>query len=250
MITSMTTYTIKDTSMLLDVSPKNERKYMLKIRDLPSEDKPREKLLTHGPHPLSIQELVAVLLGTGTKKEGVLEMSNRIFKEYGQKLLIHHKDPKSLARDLDIPLVKALQIVAAGELGRRYFSRNGNGPAVIRTPKDVYNYLRDMRSISKEHLRGIYLNSHHMVIYDEVVSIGTVDANLIHAREVFKPAIEYGAVAIVLAHNHPSGVVKPSLADIKVTEQLVGAGKILGIHILDHVIITKDSFASVNVNYE
>jgi DNA repair protein RadC len=106
-----------------------------------------------------------------------------------------------------------------------------------------------MRNLQKEHLRGIYLNSHNRILRDEVITIGTVNSNIIHAREVFRPAIECNAAAVILAHNHPSGELQPSKEDVDITADLVRAGKILGISILDHVIITKDSFASVSADY-
>ncbi|MCX6718909.1 MAG: hypothetical protein NTZ38_00835, partial [Candidatus Taylorbacteria bacterium] len=115
--------------------------------------------------------------------------------------------------------------------------------------KDAYEYLQDMRNLPKEHLRGLYLNSHNRVIRDEVISIGTINSNMIHPREVFRPAIESNASAVVLAHNHPSGEAVASPEDIEITKQLIQAGKILGISLLDHVIITKDAFSSIEANY-
>jgi DNA repair protein RadC len=220
-----------------------------KIRDLPPEEKPREKLLQHGPSALSTQELLAVILNTGTKKEGVLSMSSRIIREYGEKSFISQKNARTLAKDLSIPEIKAAQIVACAELGRRFFKRNDHGAPIIRTSKDVFEYAKDIRTLSKEHLRGIYLNAHHKIIHDEVISIGTVNSNIIHPREVFKPALEYSAAALVLVHNHPSGVNKPSEADIAVTKQVIEAGKILGIALLDHVVVTKNSFTSIQAEY-
>jgi DNA repair protein RadC len=107
-----------------------------------------------------------------------------------------------------------------------------------------------MHELPKEYLRGIYLNAHHRVIHDEVLSMGTLDANIIHPREVFRPALEYGAAAVILVHNHPSGVVTPSAADIEVTKQLIEAGKIMGIALIDHVVVGKGKHASVPVAYE
>jgi DNA repair protein RadC len=246
----MHTYAIKDTDLLLDVDPAEiGKEYVLKIRDLPRDDKPREKLLALGPSALSVQELLAVILATGTKKEGVLEMTSRVLKEYGQNVLSRQIDAAGMAEDLKIPLVKAVQIVACAELGKRFFERNPLSQATIRTSKDVFDYLQDMRTLPKEHMRGIYLNGHYRVIHDEVISIGTVNSNLIHPREVFKPALECGAVAVVLAHNHPSGVIEPSAADIEITKQVSAAGKILGIHLIDHVIIGPTSFKSIPVDY-
>ncbi len=239
-------YTIADNSLILDQEPKT---YILKIGDLPNDEKPREKMLKQGASTLSSQELLSVILGTGTKKEGVLEMSSRILKEYGDRGLINYNDPKILAQELNIPVIKAIQVVACSELGRRFFQKNNNGLANIRNAQDVFDYAKDMRELPKENLRGLYLNAHHKVIHDEIISIGTVDANLIHPREVFRPALEYLAVAVVLVHNHPSGDSKPSQMDCDITNQLIKVGKILGIDLLDHVVVTKDSFTSVFADY-
>lgn len=239
-------YTFKNNEIILD---NVDKRYFLKIRDLPEEEKPREKLIKHGASVLSTSELLAVVLNTGTKKEGVLEMSNRIIKDYGEGGLMTQKNPKDLSKDLDIPIGKSLQIVAFAELGRRFFAKNNSSFPVIRTAKEVYEYTRDMQNLSKEHLRGLYLNAHYKVIHDEVISIGTVDANIIHPREVFKPAIEHSAVALILVHNHPSGMCDPSVADINVTKQIIEAGKVLGVDLIDHIIVTKENFISIPVKY-
>ena len=241
-----TQYIRLDRHLLLDAG---DRYYTLAVRDLPDHEKPREKLLNHGPDPLGMAELLAVVLGTGTKKEEVLAMSYRIMKEYGERHILGQKDAKKLSEDLDIPLGKALQIVAVGELGRRSFVRNDKSTPTIRTAKDVFKYFSDMRVLPKEYLRGIYLNTHYKVIHDEVISIGTVDTSIVHPREIFKPALEYSAAAVILAHNHPSGDSVPNEADIAVTRQVVEAGKILGIPLIDHVIVTQDSYSSIPVEY-
>lgn len=237
-------YKLKDRSLILDGDGKE---YHLKIRDLPNEDKPREKMLKHGAQVLSASELMAVLLGNGSKKEGVLEMSERIIKEYGEGAIMNETDPNTLSQNFKIPIVKSMQIVACAELGRRFFDHSERTLPVIRTARAVYDYVSDMRNLTKEHLRGIYLNSHYKVIHDEIISIGTVDSNIIHPREVFKPALSYSAVALILVHNHPSGELTPSVADREVTKQLVEAGKLLGVDLIDHVIVTKESFISVPI---
>ncbi|MBU1177756.1 DNA repair protein RadC [Patescibacteria group bacterium] len=242
----MTTYSLQDHSLILD-NP--NRQYPLRIKDLPDEDKPREKLIKEGPISLSTPELLAVVLNVGTKKEEVMMMSSRIVKEYGEKGIINQTDPKLLEKELGVPLAKSCQIVACFELGRRFFKETKGRAAVIRTPKQAYEYLKEMRDLPKEQLRGIYLNSRHRVVHDEIISIGSLTTNIVHPREVFRPALEYSAVAMVLAHNHPSGVVKPTESDISITKQLVEAGHILGIDLLDHIIITKNRFASVPVEY-
>ncbi|MDQ5893558.1 MAG: repair protein RadC [Patescibacteria group bacterium] len=244
--TSNEIYKLKDTNLFLD---SENREYILKIHDMPLESQPREKLLKQGPETLSLQELMAVILNTGTKTEGVLEMSSRIIREYGEKSIIAEKNPSKLAQELNIPLMKACQIIACGEIGRRFYEKNNSGFTVIRTAQDAYEYLHDMRNLPKEHLRGLYLNSHNRIIHDEVISIGTINTSIIHPREVFRPAIEFNAVAIVLAHNHPSNIATPSAQDIEITQQLIQAGKVLGISILDHVIITQSTYASISAHY-
>lgn len=246
----MQTYAIRSSDLFLDLAQVSGRTYVLKLRDLPAEEKPREKLLALGASALSVSELIAVVIGTGTKREDVRSMSERILREYGEKSLVGNVNPQTLSKDLDIPLGKALQISACAELGRRFFQNNERGLATVRTPHDVFEHLKDMRSLSKEHLRGLYLNNQHKVIHDEVISIGTIDTNIVHPREVFKPALEYSAVALILAHNHPSGSLEPSDADIEITKQLVQSGRIMGIQLLDHVIVTKDAFISIPVLYE
>jgi DNA repair protein RadC len=206
--------------------------------------------LSQGPEALSLRELLAIVLHTGTVKEDVLEMSGRVVKGYGEDNVLSEHDPKRLAEAAGIPLIKACQIVAIGEIGRRTYDKNESGFTVIRNAKDVYDCLVEMRASPKECLRGLFLNSHNRVIRNEVISIGTVDSNIIHPREVFRSGIEANAAAVVLAHNHPSGDPTPSFADVEVTKQLVAAGKILGIRVLDHVIIAKDSWKSVNADYD
>jgi DNA repair protein RadC len=219
--------------------------YHLTIRDLPNDQKPREKMRKNGPGTLSMAELWAIILNVGTKKEGVLDMSSRIIKEYGERSIINERNPEQLAQTLDIPIGKAHQVIATIELGRRMFERNPSGAKIIRTAHDVYEYTKNMWDLPKEHLRGIYLNSHYKVIHDEIISIGTIDANIIHPREVFRPALEYAAAAVILVHNHPSGNLEPSEADIIVTKQLLQAGSLLGIDLIDHVIVSPRGFDSV-----
>ena len=242
-------YKIKDTS-LISTNSQSERQYILKFHDLPSEDKPRQKLITLGPTTLKTSELLAVILNTGSKKEDVLSMSERVIKEYGENSILSFTDPQKVSEDFGIPLIKACVIVAVGELGRRYFKKKEIGRATLRVAKDVFEYVKDMRDLPKEHFRGIYLDSHNRVIHDEIISIGTINTNLVHPREVFRSAIEYNAAAVILVHNHPSGIVTPSQSDVIITKQLIDAGKIMGINLLDHIIVTKDSFLSIEADYQ
>jgi len=234
-------YSVADNDIIVG---ENER-YVLRVRDLAQDDKPREKLYAQGPGGLSQSELMAVLLGVGTRREEVLGMSQRIIREYGEKAIISEKNPRRLAESLDIPLVKAAQIVACFELGRRAFARRSGKPVFVRTAKQAYEHLKPMGNLQKEQLRGLYLNSRYQLVCEEIISIGSLTANIIHPREVFQPAIEHGAVAVIIAHNHPSESLEPTDADIEATEQLSAAGQVLGIDLLDHLIVTNKGYVSI-----
>jgi len=220
-----------------------------KINDLLPNEKPRERLIADGPATLTLSDLLAVVLQVGTVKEDVLTMASRIISEYGEKGVIAEKDPGRLVDELGIPISKACQLVACFELGRRLFKPQSGGPITLRTPKQVYQYTKDLADYPKEHLRGLYLNSRNRLVYEETLSVGTVTANLIHPREVFQPALTHMAVAVILVHNHPSGSSKPSAADIETTKQLLQAANIMGIELLDHIIITKRGFTSILDEY-
>ncbi len=256
MATKKRVYKQEDSDLVLDSSVggvtarAGEKQYVLRLRDLPTEDKPREKLIAHGPSALSIAELLAVILNVCTQKEDVLAMSRRLLKEYGDSVIVSQKDPQKVRELLGIPLGKACQLVACFELGRRLFrASDGRKPITIRTASQVYEYLKDMRDLPKEHLRGLYLDSHYQLIHDELISIGTLTSNLVHPREVFRPALEFSAAALILAHNHPSGVVRASEADLLITQQIIEAGRVLGIGLLDHVIIARTKYESVKAEY-
>ena len=240
---SSKTYQFTDRDLLAtDGSPR----YIMRVRDLELPDKPREKLLAAGPSGLSMAELVAILWGVGTRKEEVLTMARRLFKEYGEHTIRSETNPSRLAELLDIPVGKACQIVACLELGRRFYATSAYGePSYVRTTQQAHHYFSDMGKSPKEQLRGLYLNSRYQVIHDEVISVGSLTANIVHPREVFRPAIEHGAVAIIVAHNHPSGSLEPTQADLEITNQLRTAGDIMGIQLLDHLVINETSYKSI-----
>jgi DNA repair protein RadC len=219
--------------------------YVLKVKDLDDQERPREKLLAQGPQALSVAELVAVLWGVGTRKEEVLAMAQRTLREYGEKTVSHEMNPRQLAEAADIPIVKACQVVVSFELGRRFFAKRGGKPVQVRTLKQAQSYLQEMGSYNKEQLRGLYLDSRYQLVHDEVISVGSLTANIVHPREVFRPAIERGAVAVIIAHNHPSGIAEPTVADIQATKQLQAAGVVLGISLLDHLIVTETECISI-----
>lgn len=235
-------YKISDRNFVLNHGKQYK---IMRVKDMAEEEKPREKMVKEGVGALSSAELLAIILSVGTKKEEVYSMSSRLLREYGEKGIAYQKDPSVIERDLKIPLIKACQIVACFELGRRFYQKKPGGSITIRTAKQAFDYLKDMGSLNKEQFRGLYLNTHYQLIHDEVISIGTLDASLVSAREVFRPALEYSAAAVIIAHNHPSGVIKATKADIEITNKLIEAGNILDIEVLDHLIIGKGKFASI-----
>ena len=235
-------YSLSDTDLLFREAPSQ---YVLRVRDLPDDERPRERMLELGPGNLSVAELVSILWGVGSRKEDVLAMARRTLKEYGEKAISNELSPQRLAESADIPLNKACQIIAGFELGRRFYATQAGRPVQVRNAKQAYQYLKDIGNGQKEQLRGLYLNSRYQVIYDEIISVGTLTSNIVHPREVFRPALERGAVAVIIAHNHPSGRTEPTLADINITEQLLAAGDVLGIELLDHLVITSAKYTSV-----
>ncbi|PID31658.1 hypothetical protein CR970_04625 [Candidatus Saccharibacteria bacterium] len=219
--------------------------YTLRLRDIARPDRPRERLALQGPESLNTAELVAVLWGVGTRKEDVLEMARRAIKEYGEQALMHEKDSTKLSKALGIPLVKAQQLIAALELGRRTYQKRGGLPIYIHSAAQAHSHLRSIGASQKEHLRGLYLNSRYQVIHDEVISIGSLTANIVHPREVFGPAIEHNAVGVILAHNHPSGSLSPTQEDLEITKQLIAAGALLGIQLIDHLVVNESHYKSI-----
>ncbi len=227
---------------------RQNRSYNLRIRDLPEGEKPREKLRKHGPSALKNYELMAVILGKGTRREGVLELSRRIMAQYGGQAIFTEGDVGKVEKVLGLSPVQACQVVAAFELGRRMFGRHSE--VFLRSPEEVFEYAKDMARLRKEHLRGLYLDTRNKLIRDEVITIGTLNESLAHPREIFHPAVEVHAAAIILVHNHPSGDPFPSRDDIELTKQILEASKIMEIEVLDHVIIGSKRYYSLKENTE
>lgn len=215
---------------------------IMRIKDLPKIDRPREKLEKYGPDKLSDTELLAVLLRTGVKGLNVIELSKKILRKFsGEKLV--EAEFKELKKTFGLGSVKACEIIACMELGRRLLK--DKKVELILAPRDVWENLKDIRDNKKEHFIVFYLDTRNQKIKREVISVGTLNANLVHPREVFEPAICHTAAQILIAHNHPSGDTKPSDDDFEVTKRLLEASKILGIEIIDHVIVSENSFLSL-----
>lgn len=216
----------------------------LTIHDLPRVERPREKLIQYGPFKLTDSELLAIILRTGRKGENVLAMAKRVL---GILKLDSFKELtfNELVRIAGIGQTKACEIIACIELGKRIFKDKKLDISQILSPVDVFNKLKDIRDNKKEHFVVFFLDARNQEIKREIISVGTINANLVHPREVFEPAVKYLAVQIIVAHNHPSGNLEPSEEDICVTKRLVEAGKILGIELIDHIIVTRECFRSL-----
>lgn len=212
-----------------------------KIKNLPLIDRPREKLIKYGPGRLSNEELLAIIISSGKKGESALELSKKIIKKIGFSSL-PNVDFSQLFQISGIGIAKACQILSVVELGKRLFQ--GKKARLYLKPKDVFEELKDIRGLKKEYFVVFYLNVANQEIAREIISIGSLNTSIVHPREVFEPAVRNLAGQIIIAHNHPSGDPKPSLEDIKITERLIAVGKILGIEIIDHVIVTVNSFFS------
>ena len=217
---------------------------MAKLKDLPKHEQPREKLIEKGVENLRDSELMAVLLRTGIKGKNVLKISREILQKFPKKKLLS-LDFEKLSKIKGIGEGKACLLLAAFELTKRALDVEDNNLPAINNAKDAVAQLQELRTAKKEHFVALYLNARNQLIHKETISIGTLNASLVHPREVFKPAIDHLAASIIVAHNHPSGDAEASEDDIKLTKRLTDAGKILGIEVVDHIIVAKDEFLSM-----
>jgi DNA repair protein RadC len=214
----------------------------MKLKDQPRDERPRERLASHGAEALSSGELVAILLRTGLKGANVLEISKQLVGQYGSLRALAQAPLADLQKVKGIGPDKAVTLVAAFSLARRMAAEMRQESPLLDTPEAVANLLReDNRLKQVETFQVALLNTRRRLIRVEEISQGTLDTILVHPREVFKYAIAANAAAIVLAHNHPSGDPTPSEADIKVTRDLIRAGQLMKIEVLDHVILGRAS---------
>lgn len=214
-----------------------------KIKELPKFERPREKLVKKGAKALRKEELLAILLRTGLKGKNAIGIASDILLKYGDKRLLD-VSYEELRNMRGVGPTKAIQVLAALELGSRLFKEKSEKEVYINSPNDAAKEVEHIKENKKENLIVLYLDARNKLIYKDTVSIGTLNSNLVHPREVFEPAVRHLAAQIVLTHNHPSGDPEPSEDDLVITKKLVESGKILGIEVFDHVIIVKDGFFS------
>ncbi len=207
----------------------------MRIQDLPVSDRPREKMLKYGQARLNQVELLALLLHTGQPGLNVTELARRLMLRLGGQQLLQ-LSAQELMNQYGLGPVKACRIAAAFELSRRLLQQPS--PLTLLTPADIWRELRQFRRHKKEHMIIFYLDARQVEITRELLSVGTVNATLVHPREVFEPAVRCLASSIIMVHNHPSGELQPSSDDLAITKRLVDAGSLLGIPIQDHLIIS------------
>ena len=219
----------------------------MKMQDVPKTERPREKLISKGPQNLKDEELLAILLGTGVEGKNVIEAAKQILNKYSKKRLLK-LTYNDLSKIKGIGPAKACTILAAAELVKRALKIGEETLPVIRSTKDVIAQVGYLRNKLREHLVATYLNARNEMLFRKHIFIGTLDANIAHPREIFSEALRQNAAAIILVHNHPSGDPELSKADLEITKRILEAGKIMGIDVLDHVIITKNKVFSFKEN--
>lgn len=224
----------------------NTRKFSLK--ELPPDERPRERLFKNGPESLKTSELFAILINQGNKNASAIEVGEKLLQKFSGNL---NRMVKASLRELyenidGIGPIKAAQIMAAFELGKRIARFSEDEKPTVSSPDDVANILMsEMRYYKKEVFKALLLDTKNRLLKIETVSSGILDASLVHPREVFYSAIKEAASSIILVHNHPSGNISPSSQDIEITKNIVSAGKIIGIEVIDHIIIGDGKFLSL-----
>ncbi|MDK2800734.1 MAG: repair protein RadC [Clostridiales bacterium] len=225
------------------------QEYRLRIKDLPFEERPYEKLEKHGAEVLSNAELMAIIIRTGTKSETSVEVAQRLLKECSQDrglAFLHDISLEELKSIKGIGRVKAIQLKAVIELAKRIISFRSEWKVCISSPADVSRLImEEMRYLKQEHFKIIMLNVKNNVLKKVDITVGTLNSAIVHPRDVFSEPIRNKCASIILIHNHPSGDPTPSQEDIDVTNRIVEAGKILGISVLDHIIIGDGRYISL-----
>ena len=226
--------------MPVDLQPK------MMIRDVHLADRPRERLVRQGASSLSNQELIAILLGTGTRNESVLVLANRVLSSFDKIQDLKDATIEEYTKVKGIGQAKATLLLAATELGKRLYQKHTEDRFTIRSPEDAAAYLMtDMTSLNQEHFVVLFMNVKNEVLHKQTIFIGSLNSAIVHPREIFREAVKRSAASIICAHNHPSGNPTPSPEDIEVTKRLTEAGAVMGIELLDHIIIGDHQFISL-----
>lgn len=224
---------------------------MLRIKDWPKEERPRERLLKNGPESLSDAQLLAILLRTGSDKGDALQLAIYLLKKFSSFSQLRHATIFELCTVKGIGPAKAAQLKAALELGRRSLTVALFEGAAFSKSRDVFQYFSPLfRNAKKEYFKILLLDQKNKLIRDVTISEGSLTATVVHPREVFRPAIRDSAASVIFIHNHPSGDPAPSIEDKNITTRLAEVGEVMGIPVLDHVIIgDRDYFSFADAGY-
>jgi DNA repair protein RadC len=212
----------------------------VRMCDMPQVERPRERLAKAGPSVLSSQELLAIILRVGSEGDSAISLANRVLARFGSLDNLAQATVPELCEIRGIGIAKAVQVLAAIELGRRAVSGPDLPGDAVQSPADVSRYMGPrLGHQDREHFCALMLNTRGVVVSETTVSIGSLNASLVHPRELFRDAVRHSAASMILVHNHPSGDVTPSREDIQLTRRLMKCGSLMGIEIVDHVIIGK-----------
>ncbi|PTE89736.1 hypothetical protein BUY89_14175 [Staphylococcus equorum] len=218
----------------------------MRINELADNQKPRERLLSHGASHLSHAELLAILINTGRKGSSSIDIANELLKSVDNLKELKMLSISDLNKIKGVGLYKALILKAAFELGERMHSGSVDDKIQISSPKDVADFMMGkMEHLTQEKFIALFLNSKNVIIKQKTIFVGTLNSSIVHPREIFSEAIKCASNAIIVLHNHPSGDVTPSNEDIKTTERLKKCGQVLGIDLLDHIIIGDHTYISM-----
>jgi DNA repair protein RadC len=221
-----------------------EIRYRYRVCDLPKALQPREKLARLGERSLSNSELVAVVLGTGTRTENVLKIADGLVRRYGfEKLSSLTLD--DWASNRGVGRVRACQAKAVFELGRRAFAPRKEDEITVAGPREAHRHVKEIARARKEHLVALYLDAQNHLLAKETISVGGLNTTRTHPREIFQPAIACSAMGVILAHNHPSGSLAASQEDVDFTRAIRRASEILGIGLYDHIIVSEKGYVSL-----
>lgn len=215
----------------------------MKLTELKKIELPREKMEKYGAKRLKTFELLAIVLGSGIKGSNVLELARKIEKLIAQKS-INNVTIDDLCKIRGLGKTKAIQVLSVISLVDRLGNEHGTE---LLSGKDIWNLCADFRSSKKEHMIAFYLDTQQKLIERRVISVGTLDASLLHPREVFESALQLSAAGVILVHNHPSGNLEPSDEDIAITRRISDAGDLLGITLVDHIIISDKESRAMNL---
>lgn len=223
-----------------------ENRYTLRIKELPANDRPRERLEKYGAEALSNAELLALLCRTGTSEYSVIALAEHILGKFGGLRGVATARAEELREIKGIGPAKSVEILAMVELGKRLAIASGGLDPIIRSPQDAADILMArLRDEKQEKFYGVFLNAKNMVIKTLQITVGVLDSSLITPREIFREGIACSSASVILAHNHPSGDPTPSQDDITVTKRLCSAGTAIGIEVLDHLIIGDNRWLSL-----